>query len=79
MIVDEFTELPRRQPHAAGDEHRAALVHHRRPVPAARGAPARLERIAGADGVWLTTPREIHQAVLRFARQLFPPHGAWSR
>ena len=30
-----------------------------------------LERIAAADGVWFTTPREIHQAVVD-SRGLFP-------
>ena len=36
-----------------------------------------LERIAATDGVWLTTPREIHRAVVE-APQLFPPREATS-
>jgi len=34
-----------------------------------------LEVIAAADGVWLTTPRDIHRAVLD-SPTLFPPIGA---
>ena len=32
-----------------------------------RAVARALERIAAADGVWLTTPREIHRAVVGFA------------
>jgi hypothetical protein len=34
-----------------------------------------LERVSTGDGVWLTTPREIHQAVVD-SRVLFPPVAA---
>ena len=37
-----------------------------------RAVARALERIAAADGVWLTTPREIHRAVVD-SRALFPP------
>lgn len=64
MIADEFTEL-----HAAAAHTplvMSVVLHS-----FISGVPFRLrpiaqalERIAGTDGVWLTTPREIHQAVL---------------
>ena len=64
MIVDEFTEL-----HAAA-AHRPlvmSVVLHS----FISGVPFRLraigqalERIAASEGVWLTTPREIHRAVV---------------
>ncbi|MGH3641891.1 MAG: hypothetical protein ACRDUX_23010 [Mycobacterium sp.] len=34
-----------------------------------------LERIAATDGIWLTTPREIHRAVLA-SPELFPLRDA---
>jgi hypothetical protein len=40
-----------------------------------RAVTRALERIAAADGVWLTTPSEIHRAVVD-SRALFPPPGA---
>jgi hypothetical protein len=70
MIVDEFTELAA-TPHPLV----MSVVLHSfiSGVPfrlhAVRGA---LERIAAAEGVWLTTPREIHRAVLD-SPVLFPP------
>jgi peptidoglycan/xylan/chitin deacetylase (PgdA/CDA1 family) len=70
MIVDEFTELAA-TPHPLV----MSVVLHSfiTGVPfrlrAVRGA---LERIAAAEGVWLTTPREIHRAVLN-SPVLFPP------
>ena len=73
MIVDEFTELAV-TPHPLV----MSVVLHSfiTGVPfrlrAVRGA---LERIAAAEGVWLTTPREIHRAVLH-SPELFPPIGA---
>jgi peptidoglycan/xylan/chitin deacetylase (PgdA/CDA1 family) len=70
MIVDEFAELAA-TPHPLV----MSIVLHSfiTGVPfrlrAVRGA---LERIAAAEGVWLTTPREIHRAVLN-SPVLFPP------
>jgi hypothetical protein len=70
MIVDEFTELAA-TPHPLV----MSVVLHSfiSGVPfrlrAVRGA---LEGIAAAEGVWLTTPRQIHRAVLD-APDLFPP------
>jgi peptidoglycan/xylan/chitin deacetylase (PgdA/CDA1 family) len=71
MIDDEFTELSA----AASDVPLVmSVVLHSfitgmpfrlRPVGRA------LERIAASDGVWLTTPREIHRAVVA-SPQLFP-------
>ncbi len=72
MIVDEFAELAA-TPHPLV----MSVVLHSfiSGVPfrlhAVRGA---LERIAAAEGVWLTTPREIHAAVLD-SPKLFPPIG----
>jgi peptidoglycan/xylan/chitin deacetylase (PgdA/CDA1 family) len=70
MIVDEFTELAA-TPHPVV----MSVVLHS----FISGAPFRLravrgglERIAAAEGVWLTTPREIHSAVLD-SPVLFPP------
>ena len=73
MIVDEFTELAA-TPHPLV---MSVVVHSFiTGVPfrlrAVRGA---LERITAAEGVWLTTPREIHRAVLD-SPELFPPIGA---
>jgi len=73
MIVDEFTELAA-TPHPLV----MSVVLHSfiTGVPfrlrAVRGA---LERVAAAEGVWLTTPREIHRAVLD-SPGLFPPIAA---
>jgi peptidoglycan/xylan/chitin deacetylase (PgdA/CDA1 family) len=73
MIVDEFTELAA-TPHPLV----MSVVLHSfiTGVPfrlrAVRGA---LERIAAAEGIWLTTPREIHRTVLD-SPGLFPPIGA---
>src|SRR6478735_10417372 len=73
MIVDEFAELAA-TPHPLV----MSIVLHSfiTGVPfrlrAVRGA---LERIAAAEGVWLTTPREIHRTVLD-SPGLFPPIGA---
>ncbi|BBZ29256.1 polysaccharide deacetylase [Mycolicibacterium madagascariense] len=71
MIDDEFTEL-----HAGAEHHplvMSVVLHS-----FISGAPFRLgpiaralERIAATDGVWLTTPREIHRAVVA-SPQLFP-------
>ncbi|MEU0495844.1 polysaccharide deacetylase family protein [Mycobacterium sp. NPDC006124] len=64
MIDDEFAEL-----HAAA-EHRPlvmSVVLHSfiSGVPFRLRAVSRaLERIAASDGVWLTTPRQIHRAVV---------------
>ena len=72
MIVDEFTELAA-TPHPLV----MSVVLHSfiTGVPfrlrAVRGA---LGCIAAAEGVWLTTPREIHRAVLD-SPGLFPPIG----
>lgn len=71
MIVDEFTEL-----HAAAAEVPLvmSIVLHSfiTGVPFRLRAVRRaLERIARSDGVWFTTPREIHQAVVDCA-DLFP-------
>ena len=71
MIVDEFAELCRG---AAAPLVMSIVLHSFiTGVPfrlrAVRGA---LERVAAGDGVWLTTPREIHQAVVD-SRELFPP------
>ncbi|MBJ7340652.1 polysaccharide deacetylase family protein [Mycolicibacterium sp.] len=64
MIDDEFTEL-----HAAAERTPLVMsvVLHSfiSGVPFRLGAIGRaLERIATTDGVWLTTPREIHRAVI---------------
>ncbi|MCU1697386.1 MAG: polysaccharide deacetylase [Mycobacterium sp.] len=70
MIVDEFAELSATQRPLV-----MSIVLHS----FITGAPFRLravrralERVVGGDGVWLTTPREIHQAVVE-SRVLFPP------
>jgi len=70
MIVDEFAELSATQRPLV-----MSIVLHS----FITGAPFRLravrralERVVGGDGVWLTTPREIHQAVVE-SRALFPP------
>ena len=70
MIVDEFAEL-------AATQHPLvmSIVLHSfiTGVPFRLRAVRRaLERIAAADGVWLTTPREIHRAVVD-SPELFPP------
>jgi peptidoglycan/xylan/chitin deacetylase (PgdA/CDA1 family) len=73
MIVDEFAELSATQHPLV-----MSIVLHSfiTGVPFRLRAVARaLERIAAADGVWLTTPREIHRAVVD-SRALFPPPGA---
>ncbi|HEY5844594.1 MAG TPA: polysaccharide deacetylase, partial [Mycobacterium sp.] len=72
MIVDEFTELS-----AAATQVplvMSVVLHS-----FITGVPFRLravrralESIVGADGVWFTTPREIHHAVVE-SSQLFPP------
>jgi peptidoglycan/xylan/chitin deacetylase (PgdA/CDA1 family) len=64
MIVDEFTEL-----HAAAAETPLvmSIVLHSfiSGVPyRLRAVGEALERIAAHEGVWLTTPREIHRAVV---------------
>ena len=74
MIVDEFTELLAA---AAQVPLVMSIVLHSfiTGVPFRLRAVRRaLESIAGADGVWLTTPREIHQAVVE-SSQLFPAAG----
>jgi peptidoglycan/xylan/chitin deacetylase (PgdA/CDA1 family) len=70
MIVDEFAELSATQRPLV-----MSIVLHS----FITGAPFRLravrralERVVGGDGVWLTTPREIHGAVVE-SRVLFPP------
>jgi peptidoglycan/xylan/chitin deacetylase (PgdA/CDA1 family) len=70
MIVDEFAELSATQRPLV-----MSIVLHS----FITGAPFRLravrralERVVGGDDVWLTTPREIHQAVVE-SRVLFPP------
>jgi peptidoglycan/xylan/chitin deacetylase (PgdA/CDA1 family) len=76
MIVDEFAELAA-TPHPLV----MSVVLHSfiSGVPFRLHAVRRaLERIAAADGVWLTTPREIHRAVLD-SPALFPPIGAVTR
>jgi hypothetical protein len=70
MIVDEFTELAA-TPHPVV----MSVVLHSfiSGVPFRLHAVRRaLKRIAAAEGVWLTTPREIHRAVLDLP-VLFPP------
>jgi peptidoglycan/xylan/chitin deacetylase (PgdA/CDA1 family) len=70
MIVDEFAELSATQRPLV-----MSIVLHSfiTGVPFRLRAVRRaLERVAGGDGVWLTTPREIHQAVVE-SRVLFPP------
>ena len=77
----EFEDDDRRRVHRTARRGRAAplvmsIVLHSfiTGVPFRLRAVARaLERIAAADGVWLTTPREIHRAVVRFARAVPPP------
>jgi peptidoglycan/xylan/chitin deacetylase (PgdA/CDA1 family) len=71
MIIDEFTELS-----AAATS--VPLVMNVVLHSFITGVPFRLravrralEHIAGTDGVWLTTPREIHRAVVE-AGELFP-------
>ena len=75
MIVDEFAELS-----AAAAE--VPLVMNIVLHSFITGVPFRLravrralERIAGADGVWFTTPREIHRAVVD-SRRAVPRAGA---
>ncbi len=68
MIVDEFTELS-----AAATQVPLvmSIVLHSfiTGVPFRLRAVRRaLESIAGADGVWFTTPREIHRAVVESSR-----------
>jgi peptidoglycan/xylan/chitin deacetylase (PgdA/CDA1 family) len=75
MITDEFDELS-----AAATRYPLVMsvVLHSfiSGVPFRLRAVGRaLERIAATDGVWLTTPSEIHRAVLD-SPQLFPPRGA---
>ena len=70
MIVDEFDELSTTQRPLV-----MSIVLHSfiTGVPFRLRAVRRaLERVVGGDGVWLTTPREIHQAVVE-SRVLFPP------
>jgi peptidoglycan/xylan/chitin deacetylase (PgdA/CDA1 family) len=70
MIVDEFDELSATQRPLV-----MSIVLHSfiTGVPFRLRAVRRaLERVATGDGVWLTTPREIHQAVVD-SRVLFPP------
>ena len=70
MIVDEFAELSATQRPLV-----MSIVLHSfiTGVPFRLRAVRRaLERVATGDGVWLTTPREIHQAVVD-SRVLFPP------
>jgi peptidoglycan/xylan/chitin deacetylase (PgdA/CDA1 family) len=70
MIVDEFAELSATQRPLV-----MSIVLHSfiTGVPFRLRAVRRaLEFVAGGDGVWLTTPREIHQAVVE-SRVLFPP------
>jgi len=71
MIVDEFTEL-------AAAAAQVPLVMNIVPHSFITGVPFRLRavrralaHIAGADGVWFTTPREIHRAVFD-TPELFP-------
>ena len=84
--ADRRIETPRllMRPPVAGDLAALAALWAQPQVTAfISGAPFRLgpvaralERIAAADGVWLTTPREIHRAVVA-SPQLFPtPVGA---
>jgi hypothetical protein len=73
MIVDEFAELSATQRPLV-----MSIVLHSfiTGVPFRLRAVRRaLERVSTGDGVWLTTPREIHQAVVD-ARVLFPPVAA---
>jgi hypothetical protein len=70
MIVDEFAELSATQRPLV-----MSIVLHS----FITGAPFRLravrralERVVGGEGVWLTTPRQIHEAVVE-SRVLFPP------
>ncbi|MFL6088013.1 MAG: polysaccharide deacetylase family protein [Mycobacterium sp.] len=70
MIVDEFSELAA-TPHPLV----MSVVLHSfiTGVPfRLRAVRSALERIAAAEGVWLTTPCEIHRAVLA-SPVLFPP------
>jgi len=70
MIVDEFAELS-----ATERPMVMSIVLHSfiTGVPFRLRAVRRaLERVATGDGVWLTTPREIHQAVVD-SPVLFPP------
>jgi peptidoglycan/xylan/chitin deacetylase (PgdA/CDA1 family) len=70
MIVDEFAELSATQRPLV-----MSIVLHSfiTGVPFRLRAVRRaLERVATGDGVWLTTPREIHQAVVD-SPILFPP------
>ena len=70
MIVDEFAELSATQhPLVMSIVLHSFITGVPFRLRAVRGA---LERVATADGVWLTTPREIHQAVVH-SRVLFPP------
>ncbi len=78
MIDDEFTELS-----ASATQYPLVMsvVLHSfiTGVPFRLRAVGRvLERIATADGVWLTTPNEIHRAVVD-SRVLFPPPNASRR
>jgi peptidoglycan/xylan/chitin deacetylase (PgdA/CDA1 family) len=73
MIVDEFAELSATQRPLV-----MSIVLHSfiTGVPFRLRAVRRaLERVSTGDGVWLTTPREIHQAVVD-SRVLFPPVAA---
>ena len=70
MIVDEFDELSATQRPLV-----MSIVLHSfiTGVPFRLRAVRRaLERVAAGDGVWLTTPREIHRAVVD-SPVLFPP------
>ena len=70
MIIDEFAELSATQRPLV-----MSIVLHSfiTGVPFRLRAVRRaLERVATGDGVWLTTPREIHQAVVD-SPVLFPP------
>jgi len=70
MIVDEFAELSATQhPLVMSIVLHSFITGVPFRLRAVRGA---LERVATGDGVWLTTPREIHQAVVD-SRVLFPP------
>ena len=70
MIVDEFAELSATQrPLVMSIVLHSFITGVPFRLRAVRGA---LERVAAGDGVWLTTPREIHQAVVD-SRVLFPP------
>ncbi|MGY4653840.1 polysaccharide deacetylase family protein [Mycobacterium sp. URHB0021] len=72
MIVDEFSELASTpQPSVMSIVLHSFITGVPFRLRAVRRA---LEGIAAADGVWLTTPRDIHRAVLD-SPTLFPPTG----